>query len=206
MNAAIRNFTTQLQLVEDRLSETWEALAVQRVINERANKKANPQLNAAINEHYGFWRVVNFSLQSSIFVGLFALLDKNTSSDSMYSILKRAKHICPDSSLSTFEVTLDALRAKYGNYRNKIFGHNDRKRNDLIAQFNAEGFTWESLENDIVSMDHIWKTIWLLHRGNIAPTEDQSRALQFPLNSSHRGVIEHTETFLKTLLGGEHGA
>lgn len=206
MNPFDTEFTTQLRLVEDRLSETWEALVVQRVINERANKEGNPQLNAIINKHPGFWRVVNFSLQSGIFVGLFALLDKGPSSASMYSILKHAKQQHPDPSLNSLEATLDALRSKYSKYRHKIFGHNDQKRNDVIAQFNEEGFTWESLESDIEGIDHIWKTIWLLHRGDAAPSEERSKAFQFPHNSSRRSVGEHTDAFLKAMLPSEDRA
>jgi hypothetical protein len=203
MNPFDTEFTTQLRLVEDRLSETWEALIVQCVINERANKEDNPQLNAIINKHPGFWRVANFSLQSGIFVGLFALLDKDQSSASMYSILRHAKHQFPDPSLNSFETTLDALRDKYAKYRHKIFGHNDKQRNDVIAQFNTEGFTWESLERDIEGIDHIWKTIWLLHRGDAAPSEETSKAFQFPHNNSCRIVGEHTDAFLQAMLPGE---
>lgn len=206
MNPLNTEFTTQLRLVEDRLAETWEALTVQRVLNERANMDNSPQLNAAIKKHSGFWRVVNLSLQSSIFIGLFALLDKRPSNASMYSILKHAKQQRPDPSLNTFDADLDALLSKYSKYRHKIFGHNDQKRNDVIAQFNAEGFTWESLENDIVRIDHIWKTIWLLHRGDAAPTEKRSKAFHFPHNSSRRSVSEHTEEFLKTILPSENRA
>lgn len=191
--------TRKLQLVEDRLSETWEALSVQRVINEHANKGKNPRLNVVINIHPGFWRVINFSLQSSIIIGLFALLDIGPKRVSMYSILSHAEHRYPGPSLEGFRGNLNVYRARYKTYRHNIFAHNNVQRRAVIETFNREGFTWSGLESDLADIDHIWKTIWFLHCRSAPPTREQSRLAQFPHNTSRAGVTEHTLSFLTML-------
>ena len=104
----------EFAIVESRLSETWEALAIQRTINELANKEVNPSLNSELNRYSGFWRAINMSLQATIFTGLFALLDENSSdSATFYSILRHAERTNRHVALSGMASRLTEMRTKY---------------------------------------------------------------------------------------------
>lgn len=191
----------ELEQVECRLSETWEALSVQRTINELADKHENAALNTEINEYAGFWRTVRVSLQTTIFTGIFSLLDERSSdSATFYSILETTSQTNTHPALNDMKRRLSEIRERYKKYRHKLFGHNDKKRHEWVNRFNAAGFTWVSMEGDLKYLDYVFKVIWQLNRNETPVDEATAQSLLFPHDQSRRAVIQQTKEFLQGLV------
>lgn len=195
----------ELEQVESRLSESWEALSIQRTINEMADKQVSVALNERLNLHSGFWRTTNISIQTTIFTGIFALLNEHSSdSATFYSVLKHTSLTKSHAALNGMKGRLDGIKTKYTRYRHKLFGHNDKNRQDWANRFNAAGFTWTELEKDFGYLDYAFKVLWQLNRGDTPIDEANAQNLLFPYDQSRHAVIRQTEEFLRGLISPPH--
>jgi hypothetical protein len=98
------------------------------------------------------------------------------------------------------EPRLDEIRNRYKKYRHKLFGHNDKKREDWVGRYNAAGITWASLEKDFEYLDYVFKCLWQVHKGEVVTDQTRARDLHFPHDQSRRAVIKDTEEFLRGLV------
>jgi hypothetical protein len=197
----MQSIEDHLRTIQNRLSDTLEAFVVARKINEKCNKEVDPTLNKTINKHGGFWEVVLCSTLTTQFVGIFALLDKNsTDSATLYSVLDKLKSIRPGVLPPNLTSDLDRIRDRYSKYRNKLFGHNDKNRDAVIAKFNQEGFTWESQEQDLFELEYAFKVLLEAAQNRKIPTRQEAKEMQLPYN--HYVVRAATDTV--SLLHGLH--
>ena len=171
----------QLENVQTRLGETLEVFAISYAINEHCDATVDAAANKAINRLGGFWQASLLSYQTTLFMGINAILDKESSdSATLYSALReiesRAVGILP----ANLESTLDAIRNKYKKLRHKLFGHNDKKRQKFVDEFNASGFTWPSLEADLQQLEYVFKVLFEAMRGRPIPSVEDAQTMQFP--------------------------
>lgn len=201
MKQNIPTLSEELQNIEARLGEAWEALAVLRTIHEHA--KVDAALGSAINSTSGFWKIIHMALNVSIFTGIHAVLEnesnsnKSNNSATLHSALKKVMQGNPDPVFRENKQRLVKIAKKYGTYRHKIFAHNDIWRSDKIEEFNRAGFSWASIDNDFIFLDYVWKTLFFPSKGKPIPSETEAQQFYFPNDSSRQAVITHTQTMLK---------
>lgn len=193
-----KNIEDHLLTIETRLGETLEAFVVARQINEACNKETSPALNAAINRRGGFWQAVLVSLQTTQFVGINALLDRNSNdSATLYLVANELERTNPAGVLPpTLIADLDVIRDRYKKYRHKLFGHNDKDRDNVINNFNNAGFTWQSLSQDLFELEYAFKVLFEAMRGRPIPSKERAKEIQFPYNVSVERAAKDTAAIL----------
>jgi hypothetical protein len=186
-----------------RFGETWEAAVVHRLLNEKAHRDADEELNKVINRRGGFWTTANLSFQAATLSGFFALLDHDGNSATFYSVLARAKAARPDAIFDDFKLKLDTIRERYKRYRHKLFGHNDKKRASVADEFNAAGFSHASVEDDLRTLDYILKVCRTaaLSPGEALPAPNDTVRWRFPYNDSVERARAHTVALFEDLRG-----
>jgi hypothetical protein len=196
------NLDAEFGVIQTRLGETLESFTVIRKINELCNADCDPKFGDALNKRGGFWQATLVAHQTTHFVGLFALLDKgNDDSATLYSVLKELNTLRPGIAPAGLEAVLDAVRDKCKRFRHKLFGHNDRKRVAVVAQFNAAGLTWESMASDLEELEFVFKTLFEVWNRRPVPTEESARAMQFPYSQHVQRAGADTEALLTELAG-----
>jgi hypothetical protein len=188
---------SELEVVGLRLGETWEALAAEQKVHEIGS--SNHEIQRAIDKHGNFWEITLLSLQTTWITGIFSLLDKDTKSATLYSVLNEIRKSNTDAKFSEMEGKLEVIGNRYNKYRHKLFGHNDKKRQTFANLFDAEGFTWQQNRDDTLFLDYVFKAVWLANDGEGIPTETEARERHFPHNCWVDGVKKHTEALLNEL-------
>ncbi|MDP1690417.1 MAG: hypothetical protein Q8L49_00370 [Burkholderiaceae bacterium] len=139
--------------VEWRLEEALQAFEAHRILHERCNSEAAPELNKAINDCAGFWQPVNIGLQSTLVIGIAALIDKERRD---CSTLYKAIDLLTSDQRSKLPVdfidALDEIRGRYVKFRHKLFAHNDLNRGDVVIDMQNAGFTWDSVDADLLRL------------------------------------------------------
>ncbi|RUR68694.1 hypothetical protein EJP67_16655 [Variovorax guangxiensis] len=195
----------QLETVSARLEETLSAFQIAKVVNEEANAEANAALNAAINQRSLFWTTVMNSAQSTYFIGMFALLDTDKDSASLYSLIQEIEKTNPNSIPADLKPSLATIKTRYKQFRHKLFGHNDKNREAFAQRLNAAGFTWTSIAADMGTLDHAFKVLHELAKGRQVPAPADSQKMRFAYNLAVEGVVEHTRALLLDV-STTHGA
>jgi hypothetical protein len=185
-----------LDLIGIRLAEAWEAFRLERIINETANKDADPELNAYLGKHPAFWNVLFVSLRTTTFVGICALLEEQPKSATLYSVLREVRKISHDPVFSGMSATLDTIRARYEKYRHKLYAHNARGRALTIDEFDAEGFSWPGGEDDFRYLDFAWKALRCANDRRPIPSAAEALKIHYPHNLWVAGVSDATAKFL----------
>lgn len=189
-----------LQTVENRLEEVLSAFAISRTLNETCNADVNEPLNAIVNSRGAYWQTVLNAAQTTHFLGIIALLDKySDESATLYSLHAEAEVASPGLAPSNLVATLDTIRARYAKFRNKLFGHNDRKRAQFAANFDAAGFTWTAMADDLDSLDYAFKVLYEILNGRTVPTKDQATKMRFPYSMGVEQVRKNTLELLDDL-------
>jgi hypothetical protein len=201
----------QRQVVQVRLEETLVAFQIGRLINERADQTVNPDLNVKIQERGGFWQATLLSHQSVLFTGLDALLDdKRNDVATLYSYAKAVDGLADTTVPFDLLSNLPAIRNKYKTYRHKLFAHTDFDRPEFAKQFDGEGFTFQTLGDDLTELEYVYKALSYLatHAQMISTARDAqwkvvTRAkvgrLNFPYEAYVAKVIDDTERLLSDL-------
>jgi hypothetical protein len=172
-----------LETVEWRLEETIAAFTVTRAINERCMNDVSLNLKERINSRSGFWKPVTVGLQTTVFLGICAILDKNSDdSATLYLILKKLKNTRPELPTipANLEIDLDVIRTRYSRFRHKLFGHNDINREVIANIFDEAGFTWDSIASDLAELEYIFKVLWHLESGNNIPDRPSAEKMIYP--------------------------
>ena len=194
------NIESQLQTIETRLGETLESFVVARKINEECDKDHDQILHAIINKRGGFWQASLLAHQTTQFVGINALLDEHSNdSATLYSALKDLEALHPGVLPSNLKQTLDTIRNKYKKFRHKLFGHNDKERDQVVSQFNEAGFTWQSLASDLEELEYIFKVLFLAMRERPIPSREEANRMQFPYSKSVERAANDTRMLLTDL-------
>jgi hypothetical protein len=189
-----------LSVIETRLSETLESFAVQKVINEKCNEIDDAKLYEIINKRVAFWQALLLAHQTTQFLGINSLLDKNSSdSATLYSVLKALEISRPGVVPIGLENDLDAIRSKYAKFRHKLFGHNDKKRQDVVNQFNNAGFTWQSQASDLEKLEYAFKVLFEANSGRPIPSQIVAQKMKFPYQISVERTTRDTESVLADL-------
>lgn len=188
----------QLDTIQTRLGETLEVFAIANAINERADPSVDPDLNKAINRLGGFWQASLLAYQTTLFMGINAILDKeNGDSATLYSAMRALTATTPGILPVDLEQKLDTIRNRYKKLRHKLFGHNDMERQKYVDEFNASGFTWPSLESDLRELEYIFKILFEAVRGRAIPSVQDAPRLKFP----YQAHVERAQRDIATLLG-----
>jgi AbiU2 len=185
-----------LRIIQVRLGEAWEAFVIERAINETANKDADPELNAQLARYGAFWQTVILSLQTTAILGIYSVLDRTRGTVTLYSVLREIRKLKTHPVLSAMEGQLDILQNRYGDYRNGLYGHNERTRLELIERFDLEGFTWEGMEKDFRELDYAWRVLKLANERKPIPSVDEAAHFSF----GHENAIRMARTHALALL------
>lgn len=192
-------------VIGPRMSETFCAFAVQEAINRVANEEDNKTLHDKVYLGYHeFWRTVLIGTQATLLGGVDALVEPQTTTKgkgkevaTLQTLLDELKANLPDGVADDLQNRIDAVKNKYARYRNKLIGHNDQKRTDVINQFNAEGFNFPDWSADLEQLDYVFKVLHCQHNGNSLPSEDQAKEMHFPHRDQAEKSAADTEALLK---------
>jgi hypothetical protein len=191
----------QLDTLGIRLGEAWEVFTVDRLINQKASAGADPQLHSKIQAHPRFWNTILAATTGTTFVNIAALLDRNSNSVSLCTVLTKVKQTTSSAILDAIEARLESMRDRYVKLRHKLYGHTDKARIRYMAEFDAALFNWPEMEDDFRFMSYAFKVIYCVSDGKPLPTE--AEALR--MNMSHDGWVSdvdaETNAFLSHLRG-----
>ena len=183
--------------IQLRLGEVWQTFAVERALNELANEQADPELYAAVCKCGAFWQTASVALQTSMLIGIFALLDRDDPDGAtLYSIVREIRKTNSTPTFVGVEARLDQIRDRYKKYRHKLFGHNDKERLEFAKKFDVAGFTWEQFGKDFLFLDYVWKAVKLASEGIPIPCEGDAPGLHFAHNHAVDQAIAHTKKLL----------
>jgi hypothetical protein len=184
MPASKLNAKAVLTIVDSRMYETLQAFEVLCLLNERLESKA---LNDSVNASLGFWQPVTVGLQTTLILGVFALLDKkNSESATVYALRDELRAVGNSAADADFWSDVDAIRKRYERARHKIFGHNDLCRDDEVFNFASMGLTWRIVQDDLATLRRTVKALYALFAGKALPTRAD---LDASLHEPDLGVI-----------------
>lgn len=186
-----------LETVEWRLEETIEAFTVMRTINEHCNIDVNPAIHKAINDRAGFWKPVTVGLQTTVIIGINAILDKERSdSATLYLVHNKLKAKLPLSFPLSFEHDLDTIHNRYKKFRHKLFAHNDKKREAIVNDFDQAGFSWDSLATDLSNLEYAFKVLWHVMGDQPIPDKATAKTKIYPYVMSVIRTTQDTSALL----------
>jgi len=195
------NFVHDLEIIELRLGEAWEAFVVEKTIHKTANKEVDPTLSEKINRHGAFWNTVLLALQTTAIAGLYATVDDSSGCVSLDRVLRKVLKLKTHTNLKPFQSDIHTIRARYKPYRNNLFAHASRDRSKAIDDFNTENFSWDDLERDFHTVDHIWKVLWAANRGEKLPDKMETPHQHYGHNTAVSAAQKHVERFLQDWKG-----
>lgn len=201
----------QREVIQTRLGETIASFLIGKHINERGDPAVDQELNAKLAKRWSFWSETLRAHQLAMFTGLDSLLDdKSTDSATLYSFAKAVEALDPGKIPADLLSGLPVIRGKYKIYRNKLFAHNDFNRPKFSKKFDAEGFTYQSLEADLKELEYVYKVlaeiatqaqmVLAARRPNWKPlTRSEALTLTFPYDAHVSQVVQDTDELLSDL-------
>lgn len=190
---------TLLKTVEIRLGETLDSFGVFKEINKLANKETNHALYDIIVSRGGFWEVVLLALQHTLFVGIYALVDKRQDSATLCSIASELNKIHSNAVPKEILHELKIIHDRYKDFRHKLFAHTDQQRDVFVSQFKLANFTWDSLSSDLATLQYSYTMLRHAFHGKAIPTRDEAELLSYVFSYSHKRVVEHTKELLQDI-------
>jgi hypothetical protein len=185
-----------LATIHWRLEEVLALFAAHRSMHQLNGKSVDVPLAAALNRFSGFWHPVSVGLQTALFVGIVAILDKNsTESATLYSAIRGLNSLERAKLPAHFETNLDAIHRRYKTYRHKLFGHNDRKRDAVLDEFTQAGFTWTLVEADLQELVYSLKVLYAIRESQAIPEREQSNSIIFQVDLAHAHARLHSAEF-----------
>ena len=167
--------TELLKTIEWRLEETIAAFTVQLIISENCNK--NPALHKVINDWNGFWKPISIGLETTIIIGIIAIIETGSNNATLlqvYNNLKKNGKLSP-SFPQNFDNDLNTISKRYVKFRNKIFGHNDTKRDGFVNEFSNAGFTYETIGQDLNALKYALKVLSHANGGGTIPDKNSAK-------------------------------
>jgi len=206
-----KSIDDQREVIQTRLGETIASFLIGKRINERGDIAADPSLNAKLRQRWNFWSETLRAHQLAMFTGLDSFLDdKRTDVATLYSFAAAVEALDPGKVPVDLLNGLPVIRDKYKIYRHKLFAHNDFKRPEIAKQFDAEGFTYQSLEADLNELEYIYKVLAeIATQAQMVPaarqpnwkplTKSAALTLTFPYNAHVANVVQDTDDLLSDL-------
>ena len=189
-----------LNTVEWRLEETLQAFEAHRILNQMCNKADSPELFDLINLYAGFWQPVGVGLQTALFMGINAILDKRSGdSATLYRCLGLLNERQKENLPSGFEARLDEIRSRYARFRHKLFGHNDSRREEVIVEFGDAGFSWDSIGADLQALKYALKVISNLAAGEQVPSIGETDRMIYRHDLATEKTRTDSHAFVETL-------
>ena len=142
----------------------------------------NPTLNEIINRRGGeFWRAMAISCQTHLFTGLYALVEQSNKVVSLATITNRMRKDVPAKVPPEIEEILKGVRTRYEEFRHVLFGHNGKDREVLVGRFDEYGFSWALIQEDLASLEPVFKCLRRLAVGMPVPSRDDSKQMRAPM-------------------------
>ncbi len=186
--------TELLKTIEWRLEETIAAFTVSSLTNENCDK--NPELHKLINDWNGFWKPLTIGLETTVIVGIYAMVDSRDDCAtllSVYNNLKNNKQL-PSDFPQEFEEKLKDIQKRYSKYRNKVYAHTDKER----EKHSINGFTYETIAQDLDELKYALKVLWHVH-GDGIPDKSSTKEMIYNCDLYISHVKENTSGFLAKL-------
>lgn len=160
-----------LNTVTSRLDETITLFAASKAVSGQCHQEVDKQLFEYVNTNR-FWRSVYAAFQISIFINIAALVDKRKDCSTLKTAADVLNEMKAGQVPQDLFTDLNIIHGRYKDFRHKIFAHTDHHRVALADEFDASGFTWESINDDIKLLDYICAVLWAIHLGRNIPSRD----------------------------------
>lgn len=161
-----------LEEVESKLGETLEAFVASKTVNDWCIGRQEA-INY-LNKNW-FWRTTYAAFQIAIVTGIYALVDKRKDSATLCVIADELNQVSLGSVPLELTESLVGIRKKYETFRHKVFVHTDQNRTSLAEDFDAMGFTWDSIHDDFTQLEYALKVFWSISNGGVIPTRAEAQ-------------------------------
>jgi hypothetical protein len=186
----------QLELVERQLAQTLRVFAAYSAINRGADKEASELLNAIVNRRSGFWNPTMLAFQSFLITGIYALVEQSPQVTTLATISNHLNRLNKSAVPDTIVSDLNAVRTRYVKYRHTLFGHSGKDQEIMAGKFEAQGFTWDTVQSDLSTLEYAFKVLWCINVSQPVPSVEESHRMHFPYEPS----VKHTTVDTRALL------
>jgi hypothetical protein len=161
----------QLTVVSLRLLDATSFFTAIQTISKSSEDESKPKLISYLNSTQ-FWYMTYAAFQTSLFINIFALVDDYRGCISFQHIASELKRKNGDS-VNPLLTEIRRIRDSYEHFRHKIFAHTDPNWINLGDKFDEAGFTWESIESDLKSLDYICQCLIALSQESPLPSVEE---------------------------------
>ncbi|MFL9876732.1 hypothetical protein [Paraburkholderia megapolitana] len=153
-----------LNTVEIRLRETMQVFAANQTLNCAAQK--DEQLHSLLNANFSFWHACSVGFCSHVIQGMAALTEPRRDS----ATIQRAIDIVtarfgPNSVPDSVKSDVIRIHQQYKRFRDKLVSHTDVHRTTIADEFDARGFSWNSIGRDLTDLCRAHGTLCQISAG-----------------------------------------